>query len=590
MTAMESGGQSAGRQFRWGALISALLAVALFCGAFPAMAQNGKLKVRTKPTQAYVLVDGKAVWEASKGAISLSPGDHSVGVYNYGYKAATRNVTIQAGKSVDLDVSLEPAAGDVAGPWGCITIEGANRNAVFLNGKAPEFFVGHGDEFNHNWCWKQELVVPPGTHQLTVMSGDKEAWSGPVTVAANQRAVIDIPKGVRKTVPWPRGEQVKALPRFKAGTASATVAVAKPTAQLAAAKAQINSGEDTQLKWSSSEAPQVEITELGKVAVSGEQTVRPLHDVTYKLTASGPGGTATASAPVAVNTAIQASLDASPAELKYRKVGDQVVEQSSTTLKWGTSNASEITIEGLGPVAASGTRPLDLTPRQSTVGPVDETFTYTLKATNPSGTVETRTAKIHVTGAIEPEPVKVVEVKVPLHSIYYPTARPTPRKPEVGLLDSQQQTLLATAAEFKKLLEQKPDARLVLTGHADRRGSVKYNQALSERRAERARQFLVADGIPAASIEAKGVGKQDNLAADQVKQMVQQQSNLNDASRKKMLRRLQSVVLACNRRVDVALSTTGEQSAREYPFDAADSAILLNKNIVSIPKPKLAQK
>lgn len=41
--------------------------------------------------------------------------------------------------------------------------------------------------------------------------------------------MIDIPKGVRKTVPWPRGEQFKTLPGFKVGVAIATVGVAKPT-------------------------------------------------------------------------------------------------------------------------------------------------------------------------------------------------------------------------------------------------------------------------------------------------------------------------------------------------------------------------
>ena len=101
---------------------------------------------------------------------------------------------------------------------------------MLLNGKTPDFFVGHGDEFDHNWWWKQELVVPQGTYQVTTLRGDKETWSGSVDVPANQRVVIDVPKGVRKTVPW--SPQSVSMPRFKAGTASATVAVAKPMAGL----------------------------------------------------------------------------------------------------------------------------------------------------------------------------------------------------------------------------------------------------------------------------------------------------------------------------------------------------------------------
>lgn len=556
-----------------GVLIS--ITLALICSVPPALAQNGKLTVRATPRQAYVFVDGKAVREASKGAISLSPGDHSVDIYNYGYKPANRKVSIQAGKSVNLDVTLDPAAGDVAGPWGCITIEKADRDAILLNGKSPEYFVGHGDEFNHNWGWKQELVVPAGTHQLTVLSGDKEVWSGSVDVPANKRVVIDIPKGVRKTVPWPRGEQVKTLPRFKVGTASATVAVAKPTAQLSAGKTQINCGESTQLKWTTSEAPVVEISGLGKVAGSGDQNVQPTRDTTYQLTAAGPGGKATASSSVSVNSAIQASLDVSPSEVKYRRVGDKVLEQGKATLNWSASNAPTVNIEGFGQVTATGNRSIEVTPQKTSIGPIDETYTYTLNATNTCGTSQTRTAKLHVTGSIEPEPVKVVEVHVTLHSVYFPTAQPTVEKPEGGLLDSQQQALMSLAADFKKYLEQKPGAQLVLTGHADQRGSAEYNQALSERRANKAKQFLIDNGIPAANIDARGVGKQENTSADQVKQMVEQQANLSDVERKKILKKLSTVVLAQNRRVDITL--TGEESTRQYPFDAADSSILLKK-------------
>jgi len=50
---------------------------------------------------------------------------------------------------------------------------------------------------------------------------------------------------------------------------------------------------------------------------------------------------------------------------------------------------------------------------------------------------------------------------------------------------------------------------------------------------------------------------------------------LSDAERKRILKILQTVILAENRLVDVTLSTTGEQSARQYPFDAADSKTLL---------------
>jgi hypothetical protein len=45
-----------------------------------------------------------------------------------------------------------------------------------------------------------------------------------------------------------------------------------------------------------------------------------------------------------------------------------------------------------------------------------------------------------------------------------------------------------------------------------------------------------------------------------------------------MLKNLQVLVLANNRRVDVTLSTTGQQSTRLYPVNAKDYLALINPN------------
>lgn len=566
------------RSFQVGVAVLVFLAAASF--VFPVFAQEGKLKIHAVPPQAFVFVDGHAVHEASRGAVKLTAGDHTIDIYNYGYKPATRKVSITAGKTTKLDVTLEPIPGNVSGPWGCITIEGAARDAVLLNGKTPEFFVGHGDEFNHEFWWKQELIVPPGKHQLTILTGEKEVWSGPVEVPANQRVVIDIPKGVRKTVPWSRGEQLKSLARFKAGTASATVALAKPTAQFTASPAQINCNETTQLKWATTDASLVDISGLGKVPESGEKAVQLCGNTTYNLTASGPGGTAASSVSLAVNTAIQATLAASPVEVRYRRIGDKILEKPTTTLNWSTSNATSVSVEPLGAVNASGSHTLDISPQKATSGPVDETLTYTLKATNPSGASETRTATVHLTGSIEPaEEVKKLETRLALHSVFFPTAKPAADNPNAGLVASQQETLKVLAADFKKYLEYMPEAHLILNGHADVRGTSAYNQGLSERRVGTAKQFLMDQGISATSIETRGFGSQENLTTDQVKELVAKNPDLSAADRQKILGNLSVIVLAQNRRVDVVLSTTGEQSIRQFPFNAADSLTLLDRKV-----------
>jgi outer membrane protein OmpA-like peptidoglycan-associated protein len=555
-------------------LIAAVVLIVLAVG-ISAYAQNGKLTIHVTPKQTYVFVDDRAMSEASRHhSFSLSPGDHKIELVNYGYTPTTRTVTITAGATANLDVTMQPVAGTVSGPFGAMTIEGAARDAVLLNGKTPDYFVGHGDEFDHDWWWKQELVVPPGTYQVTILQADKEIWTGPVNVPANQRVVVDIPKGVRKTVAWARGEKLGAIPRFTVGTASATVAVAKPTAQLAATTAQLNCGDASQLKWSSSDAPRVEITPIGPVTTAGEQAIQPKQTTTYELSASGPGGTATSSATVNVNNAIQANLGLSPAEVRYKRVGDKVVEEGGTALNWTAANASAVSIDPLGTVDANGSRTLQVAPRKTDPGAVDETVTYTLTASNGCGGAETRTATLHIVGSIEPE------IKLSMRSVYFPTDQPRTlkTKTQAALLPSEQEALKSVAETFQKYIAYKPDARLVLSGHADKRGAAGYNKALSERRAQLAKSFLVEQGVPAGSIDTQAYGEEKNLDAGQVKQLLEGNSDLSAEVREKALQKLPTIVLAHNRRVDITVTPPGQESVPQYPFTAEDYPTLVDRN------------
>jgi outer membrane protein OmpA-like peptidoglycan-associated protein len=216
---------------------------------------------------------------------------------------------------------------------------------------------------------------------------------------------------------------------------------------------------------------------------------------------------------------------------------------------------------------------LQITPKKTDPGTVDETVTYTLNASNGCGGTATKTATLHIMGSIEPEP----EVKLAMRSVYFPTDRPRSVKTEAALLPSEKETLKSMADAFKQLLAVKPDARLTLSGHADKRGTEAYNQPLSERRAELAKRFLVEQGIPEANLETKAFGKEQNLTVDQVKQQVEQDTSLSAEDQQKALWKIQTIVLAYNRRVDITLSTTGQESAREYPFKAEDYAKLVDR-------------
>src|ERR1700756_4646776 len=212
--------------------------------------QTGKLRVRVDPKQAYVFVDGVPYGDGNH-TYRIASGNHSIGFYNSGFNPQVRDVTIEQSKTTEADFKLELVANNVHGPWGRIQIEGASVFAVLLNGKTPDYFVGHGDEFNHGGtflpCCIQQLVVPAGTHTLTLVYKDSTLWSGTVTVNANERVVLNANKGSQRVTPWTKGESIQSLPRFRAGTASATVAVAPVTGNLVAQSAQIHCGASTQL-------------------------------------------------------------------------------------------------------------------------------------------------------------------------------------------------------------------------------------------------------------------------------------------------------------------------------------------------------
>ena len=74
-----------------------------------------------------------------------------------------------------------------------------------------------------------------------------------------------------------------------------------PTASISANPSTVNAGQSTQLTWQTDNAPDVSIEGIGKVQASGSQTVTPTDSTTYRLTATGPGGTQEATTRVTVN-------------------------------------------------------------------------------------------------------------------------------------------------------------------------------------------------------------------------------------------------------------------------------------------------
>jgi len=562
------------------------LAVAIALCASAGFAQDGKLKMKVTPSQAYVFVDGNAIREGSH-SVRVSPGKHTVVVVNYGYKISTQDVNIESGKTTVLAVTLEPSGDKVAGPWGRVYISGTDvRAAVLSNGKTPGYFVGHVDEFNNDfWIWKQELLLPPGTHHLTITRGGKDLWSGDVKVEAGKKVSINVGKNAQVTTDWSKRQadlQKKSpLPRFHAGIASATVVIAPVRAVVTNSTANINCSQNTDLAWQTTDAVDVTIDNgVGAVDLNGSKSVSPRATTTYTLTASGPGGIVTGTETVNVNTKVDATLTANPTELHYRKIGDKVITDDNGTLTWTTSNADSVNIDPFGKVDLNGTQTIKSEPKDVTEVPegqaarsVDEQRAYTLTATNVCGGSTTQTANVHVVGSVEPIP------SVVLQSIFYPTDYPDKPNPQVGLVKSQQLELATLADGFKKYLEYDPDAKLSIESHADIRGSKPHNQDLSERRVERIKQYLVDQGIAADKIQTAAYGKDQQMDKSEVK-------NLEDTNPQKppkvRERNKQGDWLAYNRRADIVLLPSGKKSAQFYPHNADDSGIMWQ-----IPKPAL---
>jgi outer membrane protein OmpA-like peptidoglycan-associated protein len=64
----------------------------------------------------------------------------------------------------------------------------------------------------------------------------------------------------------------------------------------------------------------------------------------------------------------------------------------------------------------------------------------------------------------------------------------------------------------RALTQQDPDSRILIEGHTDSQGADDMNMALSQRRAESVKNYLVSQGIAADRITATGLGKQRPIA------------------------------------------------------------------------------
>jgi peptidoglycan-associated lipoprotein len=186
---------------------------------------------------------------------------------------------------------------------------------------------------------------------------------------------------------------------------------------------------------------------------------------------------------------------------------DVIERGESTTLVWSTSNASSVTIDGVGPVAANGSE---------SVGPGAST-TYTLTAKGAGGTAAA-SARVTVNQPAPPAP---------------PPAKPSMTEEELFsantkdiYFDYDKYNLRAgessAVEQDAAFLKQHVGMKVVIVGHCDDRGSAEYNIALGQNRAETMQKALVSDGVDASRIRVISVGEEQPFCREETEQCWQQ--------------------------------------------------------------------
>ena len=204
-----------------------------------------------------------------------------------------------------------------------------------------------------------------------------------------------------------------------------------------------------------------------------------------------PAATAPPSAP-----APTAQLTATPATIS---AGDQVV------LSWRTSDATNVSIDGIGDVPTAGVK--TVTPSTST--------SYHLVAHGEGGTADA-TARVTVNSP----PAVVVptntmsseeEFKANVQDIFYDY--------DTADIRADAQTTLSRNASY---LASHPNIRIVIGGYCDERGSNEYNLALGQNRADAAKNALVTAGVAADRIRVISFGKEKPFCTESTEECWQQ--------------------------------------------------------------------
>jgi peptidoglycan-associated lipoprotein len=164
----------------------------------------------------------------------------------------------------------------------------------------------------------------------------------------------------------------------------------------------------------------------------------------------------------------------------------------SASLTWQTSNATDVSIDGIGAVQPNGSQ---------SVSPTEST-TYHLTAKGSGGTQEA-TARLTVTPAAAPPPPPTPNVTD--ENLFSQNVKDVYFDYDKSDVRGDQQSSIQADAQF---FNQHPSMNFTIEGHCDERGSTEYNLALGDQRASSVKNALTAAGVSASRIKTISYGKE----------------------------------------------------------------------------------
>ena len=176
---------------------------------------------------------------------------------------------------------------------------------------------------------------------------------------------------------------------------------------------------------------------------------------------------------------------------------DSITPGQSAILNWTTANATDVSIDGIGAVESSGTK---------NVSP-SETTSYHLVARGDGGSTDATATLTVAQAEAAPAPsqgLTEAEFEQNVKPIFFDYDSYSVR-PDA-------QTIISQDVSF---LQSHPNAKILIAGYCDDRGSAEYNLALGQNRANSAKTALTQAGVDASRIRTISYGKEKQFCTEQ---------------------------------------------------------------------------